>query len=30
MISAIMPVYDAACTIRDSIQSIQAQTVTDW
>lgn len=30
MVSIIMPAYNSAGTIRDSIESIQAQTVTDW
>ena len=30
MISIVMPAYNAAGTIRDSIQSIFAQTVKDW
>lgn len=30
MISIVMPAYNAASTIRSSIESIQAQTVKDW
>jgi len=30
MVSIVMPAYNAAKTIRASVESIQAQTVTDW
>lgn len=30
MVSIVMPAYNAAKTIRSSVESIQAQTVTDW
>lgn len=30
MVSIVMPAYNAARTIRDSIESVQAQTVQDW